>query len=95
MKKLALDIQKNRDENSGKLSYEFITKLAEESEIIYVHPSPRTRICILVLETGHEVLGYARVLNVENDDEELGNKVAFDRAKDELWALCGSIALAL
>ena len=34
----------------------------------------------------------AQVLDAKNDGEELGNKVAYERAVNELWAICGSIA---
>ena len=31
-------------------------------------------------------------INSANDVEELGNKVAYDNAVNELWAVCGTIA---
>jgi len=92
MKVLADNIKTNLKENGGKISFDFIQNLAENAEIIYLHPTPNMRLCVLRLYSGHEVLGMARVLDSKNDDEELGNKVAYNSAVDELWAVCGSIA---
>lgn len=78
--------------NNGKLSYPFIRSVADSAATLYLHPTPNMRLCILTLPTGHEVLGKAQVLNAANDIEELGNKVAYDNAVNELWALCGTIA---
>ena len=79
----------------GKLSVKFIDDLAETANTIYLHPTPTMRICILQLETGHEVYGVAQVLREENDSEYLGNQVAFNNAKNEIWSTIGSIAKAL
>ncbi len=79
----------------GKLSVEFINNLANNANIIYLNPTPTMRICILQLETGHEVYGVAQVLNAWNDVESLGNEVAFNNAKNEIWSTIGSVAKAL
>jgi len=49
----------------------------------------------MIIYGGQEVVGYARVIDPKNDVEELGNNVAFENAKNELWNVCGSIALAI
>ena len=82
-------------ENDGKLSKEFIMALADEAEKIYLQPTPSMRLCIMRLESGHEVIGVAQVLDPNNDVEEIGNKVAYDRAMDDIWGLAGSIAKIL
>ena len=79
----------------GKLSPDFINKLADDSVKIYLHPTETMRICILQLTTGHEVYGVAQVLRAENDNESLGKKVAYDNARDKIWSTMGSIAKAL
>ena len=79
----------------GKISFNFIANLAENAEVIYLHPTANMRLCILKLYSGHEVLGMAQVLDSKNDAEELGNKVAYDRAVNELWGVVGTIARAI
>ena len=92
---IADTIKLQLEANDGKISSDFIENLAENAEVLYLHPTPRTRICILTIYSGHEVVGIARVLDPKNDVEEIGNKVAYENARDELWAVCGSIALAI
>ena len=92
---LADNIKLNLDVNGGKISNEFIDNLAENAEAIYLNPTPNMRICILKIYSGHEVLGYAQVLDKKNDVEEIGNKVAYENAKNELWKVCGAIAKIL
>ena len=95
MKVIADVIKLNLESNGGKIPFDFIQNLAENADIKYLHPTPRTRICVLTIYSGHEVVGISQVLDPKNDVEEIGNKVAFDNATKELWAVCGSIALAI
>jgi len=81
--------------NNGKISPEFIDRMVSLSEVIYLHPTDNTRICILKLPTGHEVIGVAQVLDAKNDIEEIGNKIAYTNAKNQLWSAFGSIAKVL
>ncbi len=95
MQILADNIKANLKSNDGKISFDFIKNLADNAEVIYLHPTPRTRICVMTIYSGHEVVGFARVLDPKNDVESIGNKVAFDNAMSELWGVCGSIALVV
>jgi len=79
----------------GKISPDFVNKIAGAATKIYLHPTDSMRICILQLKSGHETYGVAQVLDPANDIESMGNKIAFDRAKDEIWQVVGSIAKAL
>jgi len=92
MKVLADNIKNQLEENDGKISFDFISNLAEDAEKIFLHPTPNMRICVLTLYSGHEVYGVAQVIDAKNDVEEIGNKVAFDNARDQLWNVCGAIA---
>lgn len=92
---LADNIKLNLDSNNGKIHPSFIANLAEHAEVFYLHPTDSTRICVLKLYSGHEVVGIAQVLDAKNDDEEIGNSVAYDNATNELWKLCGTIAKIL
>lgn len=79
-------------DNNNKLSKSFIDSVAATASINYLQPTPNMRLCVLTLSSGHEVLGKAQVLDAANDNEELGNQVAYNNAVNELWALCGTIA---
>jgi len=95
MKVLADAIKAQLKENGGKISSEFIDNLAEHADCTWLHPTPRTRICVLTLYSGHEIVGKAQVLDPANDVKEIGKEVAFNNAKGQLWQLCGNIALVV
>lgn len=78
--------------NNGKLSYTFITAVADSATRVFIQPTSNMRLCILTLPTGHEVIGKAQVLDASNDVEEVGNNIAYNNAINELWAVCGTIA---
>jgi hypothetical protein len=46
----------------------------------------------MTLESGHTVVGVAKVIDPKNDDPEIGDKVAFNKAKEQLWDVVGAIA---
>lgn len=79
-------------QNDNKLSYPFIKELAEAGTTTYLQPTPSMRMCVIKLESGHEVYGVAQVLDPANDVEEIGNEVAYTNAVNELWKTIGSIA---
>lgn len=78
--------------NSNRISPTFINSIVSQSTIQYFQLTPNMRVCVITLPTGHEVLGKAQVLDVANDVEEIGNRVALTNATNELWALVGAIA---
>lgn len=78
--------------NEGKLSFPFIKSLVDAGTVTYFQLSPNMRVCIIKLESGHEVLGKAQVLDAANDIEALGNEVAYNNAVNEVWAVAGNIA---
>ena len=85
-------IKSKIESNNGKLSFPFIMSVAESAQVTHIQPTPNMRLCILTLPSGHEVLGKAQVLDSVNDVKEIGEKVAYDNAVNELWSVCGSIA---
>jgi len=95
MQVIADNIKANMAENNGKISFDFIENLAENAKIDFIQATSRTRICVLTIYSGHEVVGIAQVLDPANDVAEIGNKIAYERARDELWSVCGNIALAI
>ena len=78
--------------NGNKIPFTFIQEQIEKAQIKYSQLTPNTRVCVMTMETGHEVVGYARVLDSSNDEENIGNSVALENATNELWATYGSIA---
>ena len=77
--------------NSNKLSEQFVDEIVSRSEVLYLQPTPNMRICIITVPSGHEVLGVAQVLDINNDVESIGNSVALQNATNELWKTLGSI----
>lgn len=57
----------------------------------YVSPSGQVlRWCVITAQNGHAVTGRpSAAVSPENDNEEIGQKRAFDNAFSELWALMG------
>lgn len=57
-----------------------------------VYPSNALKtktICILVLKNGFTVTGESDCVSPENFDEEIGRKVAREKAKNKIWELEG------
>lgn len=46
-------------------------------------------ICVLVLTNGFTVTGESACVSPENFDAQLGRKIAFQHARDKIWALEG------
>lgn len=63
------------------------SKIAE----IYFHqfPGTTTIACLLVLENGFTTVGYSACAYAENFSREIGEKLAFNMARDKVWALEG------
>ena len=80
--------------NGGKLPFSFIEAQVEAGTVTYTRLTPNMRVCVIRLESGHEVIGVAQVLDAANDVEEIGNSVALQNAPNELWKVFGAIALA-
>ena len=95
MQVIADAIKLNLESNNGRISPDFIENLAINAEYIWLHPTPRTRLCIMTIYSGHEIVGKAQVLDPANDVKTIGEEVAFNDAKEQLWQICGSIALAI
>lgn len=58
---------------------------------IYYHVVPNTTltICVLTLKNGFNVVGKSAAVSLENFDKEIGESVAFDDARDQIWTLEG------
>lgn len=82
-------------ENDNKLSPEYINSLISAADVEYFHLTPTLRVCVITLQSGHEVLGKAQVLDPANDVAEIGNSVAYTNAVNEIWYQVGAIAKAV
>lgn len=60
--------------------------LAEE---YYVFAGTTTTVCCLKLVNGFTVIGQSACASPENFNQELGQKIARDHAKSQIWALEG------
>ena len=49
----------------------------------------RLTVCCMTLANGFMVTGESSCVSVENFDEALGQKIAFDNARDKIWMLEG------
>lgn len=48
-----------------------------------------TTVCAIILNNNYVVIGKSAAVSMENFDEELGRKIAFDDAREQIWALEG------
>jgi hypothetical protein len=56
----------------------------------YWHPEgSRVTVCVLTLKNDFHVVGYSSSVSAENFDEEIGRKLAKDRARSKIWELEG------
>lgn len=87
-------IKKELIKNSGKLSPTFIESIANHPDIKITHAqlTPNTRVCVVTLPSGHDLVGYAQVIDAKNDIESIGQEVAYKNAIGQLWSVCGTIA---
>jgi hypothetical protein len=46
-------------------------------------------MCVIMLENGFTVTGESACASPENFDQEIGNKIAIDNAKQKIWMLEG------
>lgn len=55
----------------------------------YRFPNSVVTVCCLTLTNGFNVVGYSACVSMENYDEEIGQKVAFENARRLIWQLEG------
>ena len=84
-------------ENSGKISQRFIEGLANHpnTKVTHCQVTANTRVCVVTLPSGHDLVGYAQVLDAKNDVPLIGQEVAYKNAVERLWEVCGSVAKAI
>jgi len=92
---LQLAIKAELESNGGKLSPLLLDKQVALGTVTHTQLTPNMRVCVIRLQSGHEVIGIAQVLDAANDVQEIGESVAFTNARNELWEVFGAVALAL
>jgi hypothetical protein len=74
--------------NAPRLSPEKIDATIAETQY-YVFPNTVTTVCCLTLQNGYTVIGKSAPASEDNFDKELGEKIAFANAREQIWALEG------
>lgn len=76
--------------NAPRLSPQHIDRLVERSPRLYHRfEGTTTTVCCLVLPNGFTVIGKSAAASPENFDAEIGQKIALNDARSQLWALEG------
>lgn len=63
--------------------------LVIEDEMYHRFEGTTVTVCCLRLRNGYCVIGESAAASPENFDQEIGNKVARDNARNKIWALEG------
>lgn len=55
----------------------------------HVFPKTQLTVCCLTLKNGYTVTGESACASPENYDKDIGEKIAFENARNKIWALEG------
>ncbi len=85
------------ESSGGKISPRFVEGVLNcpMNKVTHAQVTPNTRVCVITLRSGHDLVGYAQVLDAKNDVELVGQEVAYKNAADSIWSVLGSIAKVL
>lgn len=74
--------------NAPRLTPEHID--ATIHSVVYWHPTGTAlTVCVLTLKNRFQVIGHSAAASPENYDEEIGQKIAYENARNQIWALEG------
>jgi hypothetical protein len=59
------------------------------SAAYYVFPGTTLTVCCLTLKNGFNVIGESAAASPENFKEEIGKQIAYENARNKIWALEG------
>jgi len=59
------------------------------SQQFHVFPGTTLTVCALTLKNGYQVVGESACASPQNFDAEIGRKIAFENARQKIWALEG------
>ena len=74
--------------NAPRLTPEHIDSVIVSSDY-HIFKDTCLTVCCLTLENGFTVTGESACVSPENFNEEIGQSIAFDNARDKIWALEG------
>lgn len=74
--------------NAPRLTPELIDETIEAVQY-HVFPGTTMTVCAITLRNGYVVIGESAAASPENFDEHIGRKIAFDNARQKIWALEG------
>jgi len=57
----------------------------------HVFPGTTLTVCAIRLKNGFHVIGESAAASPENFNEEIGRKIAYDNARNKIWALEGYV----
>jgi len=85
--KLEKEIQE-KGLTAPRITPDYIKKIIKEVDY-YVFPNSLLTVCCMTLNNGFNVTGTSACVSKENFDKEIGQKVAYKKAFDEIWQLEG------
>lgn len=59
------------------------------AKIEYSKLGQKTAVCLMTLKNGFEIVATSACIKAEDYDQEVGNKIALEKAMDKLWELEG------
>ena len=86
-KELEKEIQE-KGLNAPRLTPELIDGVIADKDF-YVFPKTQLTVCCLTLRNGFTVTGESACASPENFNKEIGEKIAFENARNKIWALEG------
>ena len=74
--------------NATRLTPDNIDNVIADSDF-YVFPKTQLTVCCLTLKNGFNVTGESACASPENFNKEIGEKIAYDNARNKIWQLEG------
>lgn len=74
--------------NAPRLTPDFINSKIKYCEY-WVVPNTTTTVCAMILENNYVLTGTSAAASMENFDYEIGKKIAYDNAREQIWHLEG------
>lgn len=79
-----------RDLTGPRITPAHIDQLLQKSQVGFWQPEGTTlTICVIQLPNGFCVTGESAAASLENFQEDIGQKLAFEKARDKVWELEG------
>lgn len=71
-----------------RLTPEYITSCIKYTEY-WVVPNTTTTVCAMVLQNNFTLIGKSAAASMSNFNEDIGRKIAYDDAREQIWVLEG------